>query len=301
MSQTLFILENNQQVGPLSAQDIGAMVQAGRVNGETFCWGDGMPNWQPLRTVLPQLFPAAPAPAAPVQAAPAAAFQGATQFEVLKTEYYKMPKITIQQAEVVLEAGALHYMVGNIEIEVQTPSAGGFIKSKLTGERSVKPVYRGSGTIFLEPTFGEVNILELRGETWILDRGAFLACDRSITVDMYTNKAISGLFGGEGFFQTSVAGHGKVMYNAPGPVETLQLNNEVLTVDGSFAVARTGNLDFRVEKATKKLFSSWASGEGFVNVFRGTGTVLIAPVPNRFVTLINEFGGLHTAISRISK
>ncbi len=35
--------------------------------------------------------------------------------------------------------------------------------------------------------------------------------------------------------------------------------------------------------------------------FRGTGSVLIAPVPNRFLTLLQEFGGLRHLIRGISK
>ena len=54
-----------------------------------------------------------------------------------------------------------------------------------------------------------------------------------------------------------------------------------------------------MERSTKGLFGSMASGEGIVNRFSGSGTVMIAPVPNRFLTLQNEFGGLRHLISRI--
>ena len=43
------------------------------------------------------------------------------------------------------------------------------------------------------------------------------------------------------------------------------------------AIAWSGSLNFTVEKSTKSLLGSAVSGEGFVNVFRGTGTVLMAP------------------------
>jgi uncharacterized protein (AIM24 family) len=193
-------------------------------------------------------------------------------------------------------------MQGNIEIDSQLPSVGGFLKSALTKERAVKPRYRGTGVIFLEPTFGEVNLLDLRGDAWILDKGAFLACDRSVEVGMFTNKAMSGLFGGEGFFQTQISGHGKVFYLSPGPVQRIEMDgSETLTVDGSFAVARTASLEFEVAKATKGMFSSWTSGEGIVNKFRGRGAVMIAPVPNRFRTLMTQFGSIHTAIANIPR
>jgi uncharacterized protein (AIM24 family) len=212
-----------------------------------------------------------------------------------------MPKITLNNAEVILEAGLLHYMIGNITIEAQLPSVGGFLKSALTKEKAVRPRYRGTGIVYLEPTFGECNLLELKGEEWILDKGSFMASDSSVQIGLFTNKAMTGLFGGEGFFQTSVSGWGKVLYFSQGPIETIHLNGETLVVDGSFAVARTASVQYKVERATKKFFSSWTSGEGMVNTFSGVGTILIAPYRNRFLTLMYEFGGLHAAIRRVSK
>jgi uncharacterized protein (AIM24 family) len=91
------------------------------------------------------------------------------------------------------------------------------------------------------------------------------------------------------------------MYWSPGPIQRVDLQGQTLTVDGSFAVARSGSVEFRVEKATKGLFRSMMSGEGLVNVFSGYGSVMIAPVPNRYMTILRQFGGLHAAIRAISK
>ena len=44
------------------------------------------------------------------------------------------------------------------------------------------------------------------------------------------------------------------------------------------AVCWSGSLNFTVEKATKNLIGSLTSGEGFVNVYRGTGKVWVSPV-----------------------
>ncbi len=307
MPDQIYINENGQQSGPLTEPQVSELLQQGRISPAAFCWYEGLAAWQPLTQALPGLIagpaPAAAAPVAAVmQPAPQpAAPVGSTEFEIIKSDMYQMPKITIKNAEVVLESGALHYMIGSITIDSQLPSVGGFLKSALTKEKAVRPRYRGTGTIFLEPTFGHCNILELAGDQWILDKGAFLASDSGVQIDMYTNKSLTGLFGGEGFFQTSVSGYGKVIYSSRGPVEAINLRGETLVVDGSFAVARTASLEFRVEKAVKKLFGSFTSGEGLVNTFTGTGTVMIAPVANRFLTMIHEFGGLHAAIRSIRK
>ena len=44
------------------------------------------------------------------------------------------------------------------------------------------------------------------------------------------------------------------------------------------AIAWSGSLDFTVERSGKTLAGSAVSGEGLVNVYRGTGKVLMAPV-----------------------
>jgi len=56
------------------------------------------------------------------------------------------------------------------------------------------------------------------------------------------------------------------------------LENDVMKIDGNMAVAWSGSLNFTVEKSGKSLIGSAASGEGLVNVYRGTGKVLLAPV-----------------------
>lgn len=83
-------------------------------------------------------------------------------------------------------------------------------------------------------------------------------------------------------------GTGQVIIQAPGKIEILDLENQTLTVDGSFAVARQAHLDYAVQKAAKGILSSMASGEGLVSVIKGTGRVLIAPVPNIHNNLLTQ-------------
>ena len=58
----------------------------------------------------------------------------------------------------------------------------------------------------------------------------------------------------------------------------VRLEDDVLKIDGNMAIAWSPDLEFTVEKATSTLIGSAVSGEGFVNVYTGTGKVLIAPV-----------------------
>ena len=200
-----------------------------------------------------------------------------------------MVKATIQNETIRAEAGALHYMLGQIQLTTKMPSAKGFLKSLVTQESVFKPAYQGAGEIFFgPPIFGEYHELVLDNEAWILDKGAYVCSDGTVEAGAFKNKAITGLVGGEGFFQTKVEGSGKVIIQAPGKIEVLDLENQTLTVDGSFAVARQAHLDYSVQKAAKGILSSMASGEGLVNVIRGTGRVLLAPVPNIHNNLLTQ-------------
>jgi uncharacterized protein (AIM24 family) len=68
---------------------------------------------------------------------------------------------------------------------------------------------------------------------------------------------------------------------SPVPAEELivvDLQKDMIRIDGSMAIAWSNTLEFTVERTTNTLIGSAASGEGLVNVYRGTGRLLIAPV-----------------------
>jgi uncharacterized protein (AIM24 family) len=260
---------------------------------------------QPVYQAPPPPQPVYQAPPQPVYQAPPQQpqpnFGGSINFEVVNKEFIRLLRVDVVNSAFRYESGAMYYMLGDLMIEANLPSAGGFLKSMVTKEAAVKPVIKGNGTVFLEPTFGEFTILELNNEEWILDKGAYYASEMNIEVGMFTNKSLQGFFSGEGFFQTKVSGTGKVVIVSSGPIEEVVLNNNKLVVDGSFAVARTAGVQLQVARASKGLFSSFASGEGIVNTFTGQGKVLISPVYNRYVSLMNYLGTINSNVLAVKK
>ncbi|MEI6059762.1 MAG: AIM24 family protein [Bacteroidota bacterium] len=239
----------------------------------------------------PQVIPQQPAKA-PVRS-------GSLKFEVIEKETLKFLKAEFDNSAVRYESGGMYYMQGDLELEANLPSAGGFLKAMVTRESVVKPVISGSGTVWFEPSFGNFTIMDLHGEEWILDKGVYFASEMGIEIGSYTNKSISGFFSGEGFFQTKVSGSGKVVILSNGPLETVELANGKLVVDGSFAVARQASVQLSVAKANKGIFGSVISGEGIVNTFTGTGKVLIAPATNKYITMINYLSSIHHRVMQI--
>lgn len=197
----------------------------------------------------------------------------------------KQVRIILDDSAIKIEPGALSYMKGNIEIKNKVGGVLGLgkkiISSKLTGETIFKPTYSGNGEIFLEPSFGHFALLELEDDEIIVDDGLFYACEEGIDVGASIQRNISStLLGNEGLYQTRIEGCGIVVLEVPVPESEIFkciLINDTLKVDGNFAILRTGNIDYSVEKSSKSIMGSMVNGEGFVNVYRGSGEVWLMP------------------------
>ena len=162
---------------------------------------------------------------------------------------------------------------------------GKAIKGSVTKESAVKPEYVGEGCLVLEPTYKYIILQDV--SRWgtagmTIEDGMFLACDSRVKRNIVARKNVSSaVFGGEGLFNMSLQGTGVVALESNVPENELievMLENDELKIDGNLAVCWSSNLDFTVERTTKTLVGSAVSGEGLVNVYRGTGRVLMSPV-----------------------
>jgi uncharacterized protein (AIM24 family) len=194
----------------------------------------------------------------------------------------------VAKSNVTVQAGAMQWTVGNVNATTGIKGVGDFLgkamRGSVTGEGAIKPEYTGTGTLVLEPTYKYILLVDLAdwNGSIVLDDGLFLACESTLKhkAVMRSNLSSAAL-GGEGLFNLGIQGHGIVCLESPCPREELveiTLENDVLKVDGNFAIAWSGSLEFTVERSGKSLIGSAASGEGLVNVYRGTGKVLLAPV-----------------------
>ena len=179
-------------------------------------------------------------------------------------------------------------MVGDVTTNTGVKGVGDLfskaVRGKVTGESAIKPEYEGKGLIVLEPTYKHILLINLKewNASIVLDDGLFLACESSLKQKAVMRSNISSaVAGNEGLFNLGVQGKGILCIESPCPKEELieiELKDDVLKVDGNMAIAWSGSLTFTVERSGKSLIGSAASGEGLVNVFRGTGRILLAPV-----------------------
>ena len=212
---------------------------------------------------------------------------------------YFMSKMGVRRRQVVIDidkdhsaiiqAGAMQWMGGNVRATSGVKGIGDFlgkaIKGAVTKETAVKPEYVGEGCLVLEPTYKYIILADIgkwgpAGMT--IEDGMFLACDANVKSKVVARKNLSSaVLGGEGLFNLSLQGNGVAALESNVPEDELIeviLENDELKIDGNLSVCWSSNLEFTVERSTKTLVGSAVSGEGLVNVYRGTGRVLMCPV-----------------------
>lgn len=187
----------------------------------------------------------------------------------------------------VISSGAMQWTAGAVSMAADVKGIGDLLgkalASKVTKESAIKPKYQGNGLIMLEPTYKHIlieNISEWGG--MVIEDGLFLACESTVQqkVVARTNFSSAAL-GKEGLFNLCLKGEGLAVLESPVPRSELiefVVENDEVRIDGNFAIAWSNSLEFRVEKSSKSLVGSAVSGEGFVNVYRGTGKILMAPI-----------------------
>ncbi len=194
----------------------------------------------------------------------------------------------LSKAQVTVQAGAMQWTVGDVNATTGIKGVGDLLgkamRGKVSGESTIKPEYTGSGMMMLEPTYKHLILMDAAewGGAVVLDDGLFLACDSRLKHKAVMRSSFSSaVAGGEGLFNLSLNGAGVFCIEADCPREELievTLENDALKIDGNYAVAWSAGLAFTVERSGKSLLGSAASGEGLVNVYRGTGKVLMMPV-----------------------
>lgn len=215
-----------------------------------------------------------------------------------QTEYF-MSQMNVRRRQIVIEldkehsaiiqAGAMQWMGGDIQATTGVKGIGDLfgkaLKGAVTKETAIKPEYVGNGYLVLEPTYKYIllkDISEWGSSGMTIEDGMFLACDSHVQNKIVARKNVSSaVLGGEGFFNLSLHGTGTVALESNVPEEELIeiiLEDDELKIDGNLAVSWSSDLDFTVERTTKTLVGSAVSGEGLVNVYRGTGRVLMSPV-----------------------
>ncbi|MCZ7582353.1 MAG: TIGR00266 family protein [Deltaproteobacteria bacterium] len=168
-------------------------------------------------------------------------------------------------------------MSANVQIE--TKAKGGLLgglKRMVTGESFFTNTFTAEGapgTIKFAPSApGDVEVLELRGESYLMQSGAYLAHHGDIEIDTKFG-GFKSFFAGEGFFLIKVSGNGTVFFNSYGGLKKVHVDGSYI-VDTTHIVAFPESMSYNVE-AVGGLKATFLSGEGLVCRYSGTGDLYI--------------------------
>jgi uncharacterized protein (TIGR00266 family) len=201
--------------------------------------------------------------------------------EVLYRPSYSLAMVSLDPKEVIqVESGAMVAMSPDLEME--TEAKGGFLKSisrsMFGGESFFLNTYTGlkeGDTIALAPALpGDIAVIELQGETLMVQSGSYLASSEGINVDTKWSGAKT-FFGSEGLIMLRVSGTGTLIVSSYGAIHPLELEpGEKRVVDSGHLVTFEERLKFDVKKVAGWK-STLFSGEGLVVELTGPGKLTL--------------------------
>lgn len=202
------------------------------------------------------------------------------QFEVVEQENIRYVRAFLQNEEVRAEAGALAYFRGDIKMRAGIPSALQLLRASISEEAAIRPVFAGTGEVVLESSSAGYYIFEINEKPWVLERGAYWASESGVDISIVRERISNSFWAGDGLieFYTLARGRGKVVLNAPGPVEEVELGEEEFACEGQKVVARSSRVKYSLRRPSDSILSSWLSGEKTLRIYRGPGRILVSPL-----------------------
>lgn len=188
--------------------------------------------------------------------------------------------VTLEPGEALIaEADAMSSMAAELDLTARLN--GGLIKALLRkylgGETAFVNRFANNGSApmaltLVQPTPGEVVARQLRGETFYLQPGAFLAATEGVALGLRW-AGFTSLIAREGLFRITVSGNGTVWYGAYGALLERDIDGEYI-VDTSHLVAYEEGIKLHLQLAGG-IFSSLFGGEGLVTRVSGRGKITI--------------------------
>ncbi len=202
------------------------------------------------------------------------------KFTVREVEGMRQIRIDLADEAVRTRRGAMSNPLGQIRVTAALPGVGDLVRGAFTNEARVRPEFSGTGSLVLQPSLGGYHVLDLKDERWILEPGVFWAFEEGVTLGLYRERFWGGLWAGDGplVWKTTVSGTGRVAINAPGAVETVDVKDDELRVQGRLVLGRTDGLRFSSQRAST-WFRSKLVGQKRLRAYSGTGQALVCWTP----------------------
>jgi len=203
------------------------------------------------------------------------------QTEVLYRPSYSLTRVKLDPNETIrVEAGSMVGMSAGVTLE--TKAQGGILaslaRSVLGGESFFLNTYTApatGGEIMLAPALpGDQFVLQLSGETLLVQSGSFVASSAGIDLDTKWGGAKT-FFASEGLILLRARGQGTLVLSSYGAIHSIKLEaGQVYTVDTGHLVAFTDGIGFNVRRIGG-IKSTLFSGEGLVVDLTGPGQLML--------------------------
>lgn len=199
--------------------------------------------------------------------------------EILYRPSYSMAVVDLAPfEEISVEAGAMVSMTEGMTLK--TRPEGGLIRSLsrslLGGQSFFVNVFQApdfGGQINLAPTLpGDMMILELKGESLLVQGGSYIASSTGIEIDTKWGGAKT-FFASEGLIMLRAGGVGLLLLSSYGAIHPVDLApGQHYTIDTGHLVSFSEGMGFRVRNVGG-MRSTLFSGEGLVVDLTGPGRV----------------------------
>lgn len=203
------------------------------------------------------------------------------QTEILYRPSYSLATVKLDPNESIhVEGGAMVSMTPDLKLE--TKAKGGILKSlarSVLGKESffinTYTAPSAGGEVSLAPALpGDVQVMELTGQTLMVQSGSYVASSENIEVDTKWGGAKT-FFGSEGLIMLRVSGSGTLIFSSYGAIHPVELAaGQKYIVDTGHLVTFDAGLDFKVKKVAGWK-STLFSGEGFVVELTGPGKLTL--------------------------
>jgi uncharacterized protein (TIGR00266 family) len=187
------------------------------------------------------------------------------------------------------ESGAMLFMTEGIVMETKLNGVSSAFTRMLTGQNLFLTDFHyegdSKGTVGLGTDFPSkilrFTLQDYPNSNLICQKGAYLASNPSVNIEMEFTKSLSaGFFGGQGFVLQKLSGEGDVLLKGGGTVVKKELKEgETLRVTSGSIIAFESTMDYDVQMMPG-IKNALFGGEGlFVTTLTGPGSVWLQGMP----------------------
>lgn len=210
------------------------------------------------------------------------------------TDNNKSVEVTLKPGEsIYAEPSAFCYSDGFIEAKTTTGGIMSAVKKLVTKEKLFQVLWVNNGSkpgriAFASPYLSTIEEVEVSANySLIAQRGAWLASDPTVRLDLTMNLGMSGFLGGEGIIFQKFTGNGRVFITAGGDLKAINLKRgESLNVDTGCIVGFAESVKYEV-KLAGGIFTSIFGGEGLILAkLIGPGVVILQTHPENVINKV---------------